>query len=82
MFCWLSFVENVSAVISGHPSARSSCRRRRLRRKSVRYDGPLCGPPVDCADDDAGAGEGRLRKLSPPGTRKPLDLVWPMFAIL
>lgn len=44
----------------------------------MRCVGPLCCC-LESAEEGAGAGEGRLRKLSPPGTRRLLARV---FAIL
>ena len=77
----LSFVENVSDVIEGQSWWRSRLRRRRLRRKRVRWVGPLSWVSFGCADDDEGAGEGRFRKLESAGTLRLLERVWPVLAI-
>ena len=48
----------------------------------MRCEGPFCCPPVECAELDGGAGDGRVRKLSPPGMRRDFECVCLRFAIL
>ena len=48
----------------------------------MRCVGPLCCSCLECVEEGAGAGDGRLRKVSPPGTRKLFARVCPIFAIL